>query len=171
MAQLRKGNAYRKLIRPYTRKSKFKKKGFIKVTQDPKITKFRMGDLKKEFPKKVKLISKASFNMRHNAMESCRMLVNRHLAKRFGNKGYQFIINKYPHHILRENKMLTGAGADRMQSGMKHSFGKSMGSAAQIKPGATIFTVCVEEGGEKFAKEVLLKTKSRITGKVAIEME
>ena len=31
MAQLRKGNAYKKTTRAYTRNSKYKKKGFIKV--------------------------------------------------------------------------------------------------------------------------------------------
>ena len=129
-----------------------------------------MGDLKKEFPKKVKLISKDTFQVRHNALESCRTLVNRQLSKRFGNKGYRFTINQFPHHVLRENKMLTGAGADRMQSGMKHSFGKAMGTAAQLKPGKTIFTVDVNESDVEFAKKALEKTKSRIPGKVRVEI-
>ncbi len=170
MAQLRKANAYKKTTRAYTRKSKYKKKGFIKVVPASKIIKFNMGDLKKEFPKKVKLISKDTFQVRHNALESCRTLVNRQLSKRFGNKGYRFTINQFPHHVLRENKMLTGAGADRMQSGMKHSFGKAMGTAAQLKPGKTIFTVDVNESDVEFAKKALEKTKSRIPGKVRVEI-
>jgi large subunit ribosomal protein L10e len=170
MASLRKGSAYKKTTRAYTRKSKYKKKGFIKVVPASKIIKFNMGDLKKEFPKKVKLISKEKFQIRHNALESCRTLVNRQLQKRLGNKGYKFTINQFPHHVLRENKMLTGAGADRMQSGMKHSFGKAMGTAAQLKPGTTILTIHVNEVDADFAKKALVKTKPRIPGKVAIEV-
>jgi large subunit ribosomal protein L10e len=170
MAQLRKGNAYKKSTRAYTRKSKYKKKGFIKVVPASKVIKFNMGDLNKEFPKKIKLISKGTFQVRHNALESCRTLVNRQLSKRFGSKGYRFTINQYPHHVLRENKMLTGAGADRMQSGMKHSFGKAMGTAAQLKPGKTLFTVNVNESDVEFAKKALEKTKARIPGKVRIEI-
>ncbi len=170
MAQLRKGNAYKKTTRAYTRNSKYKKKGFIKVVPARKIVKYNMGDLKKEFPKKVKLISKEKFQLRHNSLESCRTLVNRQLQARFGAKGYKFTINQFPHHVLRENKMLTGAGADRMQSGMKHSFGKAMGTAAQLKPGKTILTVCVPEDGVEFAKKALTKTKPRIAGKVGIEI-
>jgi large subunit ribosomal protein L10e len=45
----------------------------------------------------------------------------------------------HPHHILRENKMITGAGADRMQTGMSHSFGSNVGRAAQVKKGQVIF--------------------------------
>ncbi len=170
MAQLRKANAYKKSTRAYTRKSKYKKKGFIKVVPASKVIKFNMGDLKKEFPKTIKLISKETFQIRHNAIESCRTLINRQLSKRFGSKGYRFIINQFPHHVLRENKMLTGAGADRMQSGMKHSFGKAMGTAAQLKPGKTIFTVKVNEPDVDFAKKALAKARSRIPGKVTIEI-
>jgi large subunit ribosomal protein L10e len=170
MASLRKGSAYKKTTRAYTRKSKYKKKGFIKVVPASKVIKFNMGDLKKEFPKKVKLISKERFQIRHNALESCRTLVNRQLQKRLGNKGYKFTINQFPHHVLRENKMLTGAGADRMQSGMKHSFGKAMGTAAQLKPGTIILTVHVNETDADFAKKALEKTKPRIPGKVKVEI-
>jgi|TARA_Y100000310_G_C20643604_1_gene795324 large subunit ribosomal protein L10e len=171
MAQLRKGSAYKKTTRAYTRKSKYRRKGFIKAVPVTKIVKFCMGDLNKEFPKKVKVIAKTQFQLRHNALESCRTLVNRQLQGRFGSKGYKFTINPFPHHILRENKMLTGAGADRMQSGMKHAFGKAMGSAAQLKKGSTIFTVNCTEESIDFVKKALAKTKSRMPGKITIEIE
>jgi len=170
MATLRKGSAYKKLTRAYTRKSKYKKKGFIKVIPQSKIVKFNMGDLKKDFKKEVKLVSKGEFQIRHNALESCRTLVNRQLTKKFGNKGFKFTVNKYPHHVLRENKMLTGAGADRMQSGMAHSFGKATGTAARLKLGETIMTVYVDEQDVSYAKKALEKTKSRLPGKVTIQV-
>lgn len=170
MATLRKASAYRKVVRAYTRKSKFKKKGFIKGNITSKIVRFHMGDSKKEFPKSVKLVATEPFQIRHNALESCRILVNRKLQNKFGTKGYHFFINVYPHHILRNNKMLSGAGADRMQTGMKQSFGKVEGVAAQVKKGTTIFTAQVEEDGVNYAKEMLMKTKSRISGRTTLEV-
>ena len=169
MATLRKGNAYRKVTRAYTRKSKYKKKGFIKAVPNHKIVRFHMGDNTKEFPAKIKLVSKEKFQLRHNSIESARVLVNRQLIKKFGNKGYHFYINVFPHHVLRNNKMLTGAGADRMQTGMKQSFGKVEGTAAQLKNGSTIFTLEVPENGLEFAREALAKAKPRISGKVVVE--
>lgn len=170
MASLRKANAYRNVTRAYTRKSKYKKKGFIKAVPAHKIGKFHMGETNKEFPSAVKLISKEKFQIRHNALESVRMLVNRQLIKKFGNKGYHFCINIYPHHVLRDNRMLTGAGADRMQTGMQQAFGKVTGTAAQVKNGTTLFTVNVPEDGVGFVKELLNKAKPRIAGKIAVEV-
>ncbi len=39
--------------------------------------------------------------------------------------------------------MITGAGADRMQTGMQLSFGKASGKAALLKPGSKIFFLAV----------------------------
>ena len=66
--------------------------------------------------------------------------------------------------------MLSGAGADRMQTGMKQSFGKVEGMAAQVKKGTTIFTAEVPEEMVEFAKEKLAKTKTRISGRTTIEI-
>ena len=74
-------------------------------------------------------------------------------------------MNLYPHQVLRENKMLTGAGADRMQSGMKHAFGKAMGLAARAKKGAAIIVVKTEEKNIPIVKEYMKKSWSKITRK------
>jgi len=167
MASLRKGKCYREVKRAYTRKSKYKKKGYIKAPTPIKIVKYHMGNLKREFSKTLKLVSTDKYQIRHNAIESVRVVINRNLSRKFGIENYHFHINIYPHHILRENKMITGAGADRMQSGMKHSFGKAMGSAAQVKKGTTLFTVMVDENVE-FVRGVLDSTRSRLPGAVRV---
>ena len=46
----------------------------------------------------------------------------------------------YPHHVLRENKQATGAGADRVSQGMRLAFGKAVGTAARVIPGQKIYT-------------------------------
>ena len=171
MATLRRGSAYRKVTRPYTRKSQTRKKGFIKTIPPHKIVKFDMGDSKKKYDYEVNLFSKDKIQIRHNAIESVRLLVNRKLTKKIGNMNYYFRIKIYPHHILRENKMLTGAGADRMQTGMQKSFGKPVGRAAQVKKDQILFTTLVAKENLKDAKDALRLSFSRLPCKCGIEIK
>ena len=162
MAELRKGRCYREMERPYTRRSRFKVKNFIKVIPPAKIVKFDMGDTKKKFPCEVNLISKDSVQIRSNALESARQVVNRRLAKHLGPLGFSMKVRAYPHHILRENKMITGAGADRMQTGMAHSFGKAIGTAEQVKKGKVIMSVFVNEKDKHIALDCLKLAAPRL---------
>ena len=68
--------------------------------------------------------------------------------------------------------MLTGAGADRMQSGMKHSFGKASGRAAMINPGKDIFLIATSgDKGIKVARGALKAVKAKLPCKTVIVME
>ncbi|MFH1591884.1 MAG: 50S ribosomal protein L16 [Candidatus Woesearchaeota archaeon] len=170
MAGLRKGHCYSKVKRPYTRKSKVRSKSFIKTIPQNRIVRYHMGDQKKEFKYKLELISKQDIQIRHNAIESCRLVVNRRLHNNLG-LDYLFNILVYPHHILRENKMLAGAGADRMQKGMQHSFGRPIGLAAQVKKGKTVFSILVNENNLKLAKQALKMATPRMPGQYTIQIQ
>jgi len=167
MAGLRKGHCYTTIKRAYTRKSKFKKKGYIKATPNSKIIRFHMGDTTKKYDRKLELKTKAAIQIRHNALESVRMLVNRRLHEALG-LDYHLMVKPYPHHALRENKMLTGAGADRMQTGMQRAFGKVIGLAAQLKKNQTIMSVEVNEKNLDIAMKALKLAPQRLPGKCTI---
>ena len=167
MAGLRAFSCYRKVKRAYTRKSKYRTKGFIKAVPTCKIVKFNYGNLKKEFPTKVMLVSKETIQIRHNASESARLCVVRRLNKVLG-KNYHFQIRSYPHHVLRENKMITGAGADRMQTGMQKSFGKAAGLAAQLKPKKSLFCVYVDAEHVETVKGALRLAMPKLPGKCGV---
>ena len=47
----------------------------------------------------------------------------------------------HPWHVLRINKMLSCAGADRLQTGMRGAFGKSYGKVARVKIGTILYSV------------------------------
>ncbi|KYK27178.1 hypothetical protein AYK26_00285 [Euryarchaeota archaeon SM23-78] len=147
--------------RPYTRKSKYRKKNFVRATPHNLIVKYDMGNLKKKFAYRVDVNSKEKIQVRHNALEAARKSSNRLLEKRAGKVGYKLKIRIFPHHILRENPVATGAGADRMSTGMKKSFGKPIGLAAQVRPGQTLFEVHVDkpqlETGKTAAKRIAAK--------------
>jgi large subunit ribosomal protein L10e len=176
MAALRKASAYSKRrVRPYTRKSSKKSQSYIKAVPPLKIVKYNMGDKKIETQNKfshvVRMITEEKAQIRDNSLESCRMMINKSLDKEAPG-AYYFSIKIYPHHILRENKTAAGAGADRLSSGMKHSFGVTVGRAAIINAGKEIFHVsCVGEKTAQSARKALEKVKSKVPFKNRIIFE
>ncbi len=133
MAKLRKFVAYRRLERPYTRVSKYREKSFVRARPHSKVVRYTQGNQHKEFKYTLYLVSKEALQIRHNAIESARQTANKVLDKKIGKLNYFFKYRIYPHHILRENPLASGAGADRMSTGMKKAFGKPIGVAAQVK--------------------------------------
>jgi len=93
---------------------------------------------KGKLPHQLTLVSTEKVQIRHNALEACRQFINKKLDKELAGQ-YFFKIIPFPHHIQRENKMLTGAGADRMQTGMQLAYGKASGKAAILKTNSKIF--------------------------------
>ncbi|MDD5086617.1 MAG: 50S ribosomal protein L16 [Candidatus Nanoarchaeia archaeon] len=168
MARIRKFSAYRKVERPYTRVSKFRNKSFIRASPNLKIVRFEMGDPRKEFSHTVELISKTNLQIRHDAIESARQSANRVLEKELGKTGYFMKIMIYPFHILRENPLASGAGADRMSTGMKMSFGKAIGAAAQLKKGQKVCITRVNKNGIEVAKKALGKASKKLPNSYAL---
>jgi large subunit ribosomal protein L10e len=162
MAKKRKFCAYRRIERPYTRFSKFKKKSFVKMKPVNRVVRFDMGNDLKKFEYTLELISKDTLQIRDNALESARMSSNRMLEAKIGKGSFKYKIRVYPHHILRENPLAAGAGADRMSTGMKCSFGKPIGIAAQVKKGKIIAQLSVNKEHLETAREALRKASSKL---------
>jgi large subunit ribosomal protein L10e len=176
MASLRKASSYsKKKVVPFTRISKKRKKSFIKAVPQQKIVKFNMGNEKAyregKLPYELNVISGEKVQIRHNAFEACRQYINKKLDKELSGL-YIFRVIPFPHHIQRENKMLTGAGADRMQTGMQLSFGKATGKAAILTPGKKIFFIAVpNEKAVAFARKLIKQVRSKLPGKIKILQE
>ncbi len=162
MAKLRKFSGYKKIERPYTRKSKYRAKSYVRSSPPSRIVRFDMGNAQREFPIEVSLRVKSPIQIRDNALESARQSSNRVLEKALGKEAYHLKIRKYPHHYLRENPLASGAGAGRMSTGMKKSFGKVIGCAAQYKEGEVVFSVRVEKTGIDSAKVAMNRAKNKL---------
>jgi large subunit ribosomal protein L10e len=164
---LRKASAYsKKRFVPYTRTSKRKNKSYIKAIPPQKIVKFAMGDqpgfADEKYPFQLTLITQDDVQIRHNALEACRQFINRKLEIAYPGQFY-FRVLKYPHHIQREHRMLTGAGADRMSAGMQLSFGKPMGKAAILKKGEGIFFIALNsQKAVTFTRHLLKQIHSKL---------
>lgn len=170
MARLRKFVAYRRLERPYTRISKYRKLSYIRTKPNLKIIRFDMGDKSTVFPYVIRLISKQGLQIRQEAIESARLTTIRMLEKRLGKTGYNFKIRIYPFHVLRENALASGAGADRLSTGMKMSFGKPVGIAAQIREGQEIMEIGVPENRLDIARMALKRATKKLPGSHSLEI-
>lgn len=173
---LRKAAAYtKKHVVPFTRISSKKGKAFIKTVPPQAIVKFSMGAqnlfAEGKLPYTLTMISEENAQVRHNALEAARQYINKQLDTVLPGQ-YYFRVIPYPHHIQRENKMLTGAGADRMQTGMQLSFGKSVGKAAIVKAGNGIFMIAIpNEKASQTARHILKVVKPKLPCKTKIVYE
>jgi len=121
----------------------------------PRISQFDLGNPNGDFPVEFTLRVKELCQVRHTALEAARITANRLLTKNAGANNYYMKIRTYPHNVLRENKLATGAGADRISSGMRAAFGKAVGTAARVHPGQAIITLKVPVSAVAAAKEAL----------------
>ena len=173
MVSLRKASAYsKKRARAFTRKSRIKQKSYIKTVPANKIVKYNMGSQRAFDLGKHKFVltlrADEDIQVRDNALEACRTLLNKLLDREIPGE-YYFAIKVYPHHILRENKTAAGAGADRLSSGMKHSYGIVVGRAARVKKGREILMVSVtNERAARIAKKAMATVKSKVPCKSRI---
>ena len=168
---MRPGRTIRKIGRPYTRVSRRKpRKSYVVGVPYSRIHIFEMGNREKQFNTNLWLVSDRSAQIRDSSLESARVVSNKFLERKLGSENYFLKVLIYPHHVLREHSLATGAGADRFSSGMRKSFGKPSGLAAQIKKGQEIMLLKLDKKnlnmGRKALKRADLKLPTTCTIKV-----
>ncbi len=170
---LRPAKCYRRLRRPYTRQSSKSSKAYVVGVPGSKIVSFVMGNRKEEddFDKRITIVSENDVQIRHNAIEAARLAANKYMEKTLTIQNYFLRILKYPHHVLRENALATGAGADRFSSGMRASFGKPIGVAAQIREGQEVFEIKVNSENVKHAKEAARRAYMKLPTSCKVKVE
>ena len=168
---LRPARCYHKLKKkPYTRISVHKpRKSYVKGVPASRIHQFEMGKSGK-YALTFNLVSKKGVQIRSNALESARITTLKHLNKKLGENNFFLKILIYPHHVLRENAMATGAGADRFSEGMRKSFGKPIGQAARVRKGQKIITVNSHKNSEAVVRKALKRATSKLPGSYFVKM-
>ncbi|MCK4266341.1 MAG: 50S ribosomal protein L16 [Thermoplasmata archaeon] len=122
-----------------------------------RISQFEMGNKKGEFAIEMNLVADNACQIRHTALEAGRIACNRFIQRKAGTQGYFLKIRVYPHEVLRENKLATGAGADRISSGMRAAFGKAVSTAARVHRNQPLMTIKVNQANFLDAKKALWK--------------
>jgi hypothetical protein len=89
------------------------------LLSDPKIRIFDLGRKKArvdDFPLCVHLVSDEWEQISSEALEAGRICANKYLTKHCGKDAFHLRVRLHPFHIVRINKMLSCAGADRSVS-------------------------------------------------------
>ncbi|ABA27271.1 ribosomal protein L10e (nucleomorph) [Bigelowiella natans] len=122
----------------------YPKSKYCKKCPVSKIKMFDIGDKRAKkniYPCCINLVNLQPINISSECLESVRIVMNRNLTKSIKNKKFHLKIKMHPLHILRNNKMLSRAGADRVQTGMRNSFGKPESICARVKKNKSILSV------------------------------
>jgi large subunit ribosomal protein L10e len=144
-------------------------KKFAPGAPNPKVARFTTGKSKPDYDYAVRLVSDGRVQIRHNALEAARVACNKKLAL-LGEENYFLIVKTYPHIILRENKMIATAGADRLQEGMRKAFGKPIGLAARVEIGNTVLELNVMAENLDKAKEGMKAASTKLPMKTHTEV-
>jgi len=167
---LRPGRTTRTKKRPYTRVSKrVPRKSYVVGVPAPKIHLFETGT-KGEYDTILYMVSKQAVQIRSNALEAARIVATKFLNKKLGGNFF-FKVLLYPHNVIREKPIATGAGADRYSRGMQLSFGKPSGMGARVNKNQKIMRLMVNKENLEVAKQALKKAGSKLSTPVRIEVE
>lgn len=148
----------------------FTRKEYIKGKPQIKIAKFQ-GGKRGTYQYCVQLLINERIQIRHMAIESTRLTANKTLEKTTGEYGYYSRLRIYPHNLLRENKMIAAAGADRLQEGMRRAWGKATSLGARVKSGQCIMELYVNGAEHKeAAKKALKRACTKLPGTPAIRV-
>ncbi|MEM4555078.1 MAG: 50S ribosomal protein L16 [Candidatus Anstonellaceae archaeon] len=166
---LRPARTCRSVDKPaWTRYSKKKpRKSYVKAMPHLSLLVYEMGNRNQQFDFTYDLVAQTDVQLRDNALEAARQAANKYLEKSSPNS-YFFKVRVYPHNVIRENKMIAGAGADRLQKGMRRAYGRPTDRAARVREGQSVFTINVKAEYADDVEEALRRAQRKLSGKFKI---
>jgi large subunit ribosomal protein L10e len=147
------------------------KSRFCRGVPDAKIRIYDCGAKKThvdQFPFVAHLVSDEKEQVTSCALEAARVSCNKYLIKTCGKEGFHIRTRTHPFHVIRQNKMLSCAGADRLSSGMRGSYGKPMEMAARVDIGDPIVSVRSKDANAPHVIEALRRAKFKFPGRQKI---
>lgn len=149
----------------------FIKSRYCRGVPDSKIRIYDVGNKRMsvdQFPCVVHLVSNEIEQISSEALEAARVCANKYLTKYTNKDDFHLRMRCHPFHVLRINKMLSCAGADRLQTGMRHAYGKPQGVAARVKIGQVLMSVRTKDKNKDHAVEALRRSKFKYPGQQRI---
>merc|ERR1712093_696202 len=140
---------------------------------DPKLRIYDVGNKKARYdhlPVCVHLVSDEREQLCSEALEAARITCNKYMNKQATKENYHMRIRIHPWHVLRINKMLSCAGADRLQSGMRGAFGKAYGKACRVKIGDVLMSIRTTKGNVKHTLEAFRRASMKFAGRQLIRI-
>jgi len=157
----------------YCKNKPYPKSRFCRGVPDPKIRIFDTGAKNVNaaaYPCCVHMVSDEKQQLSMEALEAARVAVNKYMVTECGKETFHIRIRPHPFHVLRVNKMLSCAGADRLQTGMRGAFGKTYGKAARVDIGQILISVRCKDDKCHHAIEGLRRAKFKFPGRQKIHV-
>ena len=104
----------------YIKNKPYIKSRYCRGVPEAKIKIFDVGKKKlgvDTFPACVHLLSLEKEQISSESLEAARITTNKHMINSVGKDNFHIRVRLHPFNIIRINKMLTCAGADRLQTG------------------------------------------------------
>merc|ERR1712137_303238 len=146
----------------------FPKSRYNRAVPDPKIRIYDGGNKLAswdKFPMCVHLVSDEQEQITSESLEAARVACNKYMVKHAGKESFHLRIRVHPWHVLRINKMLSCAGADRLQTGMRGAFGKTYGTVARVNIGQILLSVRARDVHQPQVMEALRRAKYKFPGR------
>jgi len=158
----------------YCKNKPYPKSRFCRGVPDPKIRIFDLGKKKAgvdDFPLCIHLVSDEYEQLSSEALEAGRICCNKYLVKFCGKDQFHIRMRLHPFHVIRINKMLSCAGADRLQTGMRGAFGKPLGTVARVHIGQPIMSVRSLDKHKAATIEALRRAKFKFPGRQKVSQK
>merc|ERR1719223_1883952 len=123
-----------------------------------------------EFPATVHLVCDEYQQLTSEALEAARIAVNKYMVTNAGRDFFHIKVRPNPFNVIRINKTLSCAGADRLSSGMRGAFGKSYGTAARVSIGQVLISIRTKEEKVQIAAEALRRAKFKSAGRQKVHV-
>lgn len=146
------------------------RKNFIKALPHTSLLIFKMGVDRNDYDMVLRLNARKRVQLRSNALEAARQVANKYLEREIPSLYYLRVV-PYPHNVIREKKMASGAGADRISQGMTLAFGRPTAVAARVFEGQTVLELRTNAERRKIAHEALKRAASKLSGTYDIRVE
>ncbi|ODQ82193.1 hypothetical protein BABINDRAFT_158839 [Babjeviella inositovora NRRL Y-12698] len=155
----------------YCKNKPFPKSRYNRGVPDSKIRIYDLGRKKAsvdDFPLCIHLVSNELEQLSSEALEAARICANKYMTKVSGRDAFHLRVRVHPFHVLRINKMLSCAGADRLQQGMRGAWGKPHGLAARVNIGQIIMSVRTKDSNKAVCIEGLRRARYKFPGQQRI---
>merc|ERR1719222_1596664 len=116
------------------------------------------------------MVSDEKQRITSESMESARISANKYMVTNAGRDFFHIRVRPHPYQVLRINKTLSCAGADRLSTGMRGAFGKAYGTAARVDIGQVVMSVRTKEEKVHIAVEALRRAKFKFAGRQKVHV-
>lgn len=116
-----------------------------------------------EFPFCAHLVSNEHEQLSSEALEAARICANKYIVKTSGKDAFHMRVRVHPYHVIRINKMLSCAGADRLQTGMRGAYGKPYGTVARVEIGQVLLSVRCKDANRAVVIEALRRARYKVS--------